>query len=483
MCLQQALLCSLILSGCASAPPYEPPAVEMPAAWALEAPWRAAQPADTLSKGPWWQRFDDAQLNALQDRALANSTTLALATARLAQARATMAATSAGLLPQLGLTARPQRQRISANRPLTSYSGTNVSTVQNDFIVAMAVSYEVDLAGRVQNAVSGAVATAEQSAADFENMRLVLTADLATAYFNLRALDSELDVLSRSIALQRRSLDLVNARHELGAATGLDVAQQQALLDTTLVQVDVLRRQRGQFEHAIATLSGTPAPSFSLPPQMSGMTAPVVPLGLPSDILQRRPDVASAERAMAAANAQIGVARAAFFPSINLGASFGNESRALASLFDAPSLLWQLGVSATQMLFDGGRTQANADAAQAGYEATAANYRRVVLVAMQEVEDGISGLSALDSAAAQAQVAVATARSVLDMQTARYEGGASAYQDLIVAQQALLASERQATQLLGQRLVTSVFLVKALGGDWGGWPAASSTRPLGSATP
>jgi NodT family efflux transporter outer membrane factor (OMF) lipoprotein len=305
-----------------------------------------------------------------------------------------------------------------------------------------------------------------QSAADLENTRLVLTADLASAYFNLRATDIEIDVLGRSIELQRRALGLVRARSEGGIGTGLEVAQQQALLDGTLVQVDVLRRQRGVFEHAIATLVGVPAPQFALAVDLRSLQPPAVPLGVPSDVLERRPDIAAAERAMAVANAQIGIARAAFYPSISLGGAFGTESRGLSALLAAPSLLWSAGLSAAQLLFDGGRVQANVDFASAGHAGAVANYRRVVLAAMQEVEDGITGLAALDSAAAQAATAVASARKVLQLASARYEGGASTYAEVITAQQALLASERQATQLQAQRLLTTVFLVKALGGDW-----------------
>jgi NodT family efflux transporter outer membrane factor (OMF) lipoprotein len=338
--------------------------------------------------------------------------------------------------------------------------------VQNDGTLSFTVGYEVDLAGRVRSTVAGARASAEQSAADLANIRLLLASDLAANYFNLRALDVELDVIERSIALQRRALEFVGARHELGATSGLEVAQQQALLDSTLTQLDVLRKQRSQFEHAIAALTGTPAPSFEIAPSLAELKPPAVPLGVPSDVLERRPDVASAERAMAAANAQIGVARAAFFPSVTLGPGLGVESRALGTLFDAPSLVWSLGVAATQTLFDGGRIRANADFAQAGYDATVANYRRVVLGAMQEVEDGITGLAALERASAQAATAVESSRRVLDLATARYEGGASTYLDVITAQQSLLSSERQAAQLRGQQMLTAVLLVKALGGDW-----------------
>jgi len=457
---------AVALSACAAGPDYQPPKLDLPVSWQLDAPWREATPDDAALKGPWWQRFGDAQLDALAQQALAGSPTLAAAAARLAQARAVVASSSSSQLPQLTLNTRDARQRISANRPLTNYNSTNFTTIQNDFTLSLAASYEVDLAGRVQRSVEGARASAEQSAADFENTRLLLTAELAVDYFSLRALDTELDVLTRSIALQRRSLELVTARRDLGAASGLDVAQQQALLDTTLTQVDVLRRQRAQFEHAIATLTGTPAPLFSLAPAVRSYEPPAIPLGVPSDVLQRRPDVAAAERAMAAANAQIGVASAAFYPSVLLGPSVGYESRDLSSLFNAPSLLWSIGVSATQSIFDGGRVRANVDFAKAGYDLTVANYRRTVLTAMQEVEDGITGLAALDRASTQAQTAVASARRVLDMATSRYEGGASTYFDVITAQQSLLASERQAAQLLGQRQLSSVFLVKALGGDW-----------------
>lgn len=469
-----ALAAVCLLPGCASAPTYRAPEFAMPAAWKIEPPWRESAPADAAPKGPWWQRFGDPQLDALQAQAAASNPTLQIAAARLAQARAQVAGASASLFPQIGLGARASRLKISANRPLSNYASPNFSTVQNDYALALTVNYELDLSGRASSSIEGARATAEQSAIDLENTRLLVAADLATAYFNLRGLDAELDVLNRSIALQRRALDFVTARHDGGATSGLDVAQQQALLDNTLTQVDVLRRQRDPFEHAIATLTGTPAPLFALAADLREWAPPTIALGVPSDVLERRPDVASAERAMAAANAQIGVARAAFYPSIMLAPQVGVDSRALGELFNAPSLLWSIGIAATQTIFDGGRIRANVDFAGAGYDATVASYRRVVLTAMQEVEDGITGLAALDRASAQAAQAVASSRRVLDMATSRYEGGATTYLDVINAQQALLGVERQATQLAGQRRVTSVFLVKALGGDWQGAPQRQS---------
>jgi NodT family efflux transporter outer membrane factor (OMF) lipoprotein len=457
-----------LLTACSPAPVYRKPAVEIPVAWKVEPPWREATPKDDAAKGPWWQAFSDPQLDAIEQQALSGSPTLELANARLSQARSLLAAASAGLYPQASLNVRAARQAISANRPLTNPRQPQFSTSQNDFLGALNVSYEADLSGRVRSTIEGAQASAQQSAADLENIRLLLTADVATAYFNLRALDIELDVLSRSLDLQRRVLGLATARHDLGAASGLDVAQQQALLDSTLTQVDVLRKNRAQFEHALATLTGRPAPVFLVPPEIRVRVPPAIPIGVPSDVLERRPDVAAAERAMAAANAQIGIANAAFYPSITLGASYGYESRVLHTLFDTPSLIWSVGTSLVQPLFDAGRIRANVEGARASYDAAVAIYRRVVLTAMQEVEDGIIGLAALERAHAQAQTAIVSATRVLDLATTRYEGGVASYLDVVTAQQGLLNSERLAAQLLGQRLLTAVFLVKALGGDWPG---------------
>jgi len=471
------ILSAALLAACAGpSEPYQRPTLDLPAAWKVEAPWRAAQPGDQAPRGAWWLRFGDAQLNALMDRALAASPNLTVAAARLAQARAAAGLAMAAQQPQVNANARMAKQEIAANRPLTNYNSPNFTTVQTDYIVSLSVAYEVDLWGKLQGGVNVAQANAQQAAIDLENVRLVLTSDLAANYFNLRQTDIELDVLSRSIALQRKALDQARARHELGSASGLDVAQQQALIDNTLTQVDVLRRQRDQFEHAVATLVGTPAPQFSLAAALDERRPPAIPLGLPSDLLERRPDVASAERAMAAANAQIGVARTGYYPSIILNPTVGDESRTLKKLFDSASNFWSLGLNLTQPLFDGGRVDANVAAARAGHEATVANYRRVVLTAMQEVSDGITSTAALDSALAQAQRAVASAEKVLQLATDRYEGGVATTLEVINAQQSLLTTQRQQSQLLGQRMLVAVFLVKALGGDWAGVPTAQTAQ-------
>ncbi len=469
-----ALALPLLLPACRSGPQYQPPALDMPAGWRVEPPWRQATPDDRRSRGPWWTRFDDPQLDALQQQALAASPTLAAAAARLAAAGAQLDVAIAARYPQLGASLRDQRLRISSERPITRYNTPQYATAQSDFLGLLGASYELDLAGRVSALVEGARASAAQSAAEFENVRLVLTADLATAYFNLRAIDVELDAVQRAIALQRRSLAYVQSRHALGAASGVDLAQQQAVLDSTLTQVDLLRRQRVPFENAIGTLSGTPAPLFQLPPQPHALRPPEVPIGVPSDLLERRPDVAAAERAMAAANAQIGVTEAAFYPSIALGGTYGSQSRDLATLFSTPALVWTLGASAALALFDGGRLRALSATAKAGYELSVANYRRVVLAAMQEAEDGILGLAALERAHTQALAAVTSATRVLELANARYEGGIANSLEVIVAQQALLGTERLAAQILGQRMLASVFLVRALGGDWAGFTASAA---------
>jgi outer membrane protein, multidrug efflux system len=454
------------LVGCAGGPRYERPAVEVPNAWKIEAGWQLAKPEDHAPRGAWWKRFRDAQLDALEEEALKQSPTLAAAVARLDQARAQVDLQRAGLFPQLSANARIARQGISANRPLTNYNSSNFHTVQDDYIAGFAASYEADLWGRVRGSVEAASASAQQSEADLQNVRLVLTTDLAAAYFNLRETDIELEVLAQSIELQRRALDLASARHQLGATSGLDVAQQQALLDNTLTQVEVLRRQRSQFEDAVAALVGRPAPLFALPPEIVPRMPPAVPVGLPGEVLQRRPDVASAERAMAAANAQIGVARAAYYPSIILNPTLGVDSRRIATLLDAPSMVWSLGVSLAQPIIDAGRIDATVATAKAGYQLAQANYRRTVLVAMQEVQDNISGTVALDRALAQARLAEQSAQRVLQLANDRYQGGAASYLEVITAQQTLLNSQRQVAQLLGQRLLVSVLLVKSVGGDW-----------------
>lgn len=458
-------------AGCAVGPDYHRPEAELPPAWQPDAPWHEAVPNDGALKGDWWRLFQDDSLNPLVARALAGNQDLRVAAARLDQARDQVTVARSDLFPAVNLTASAARGKISANAPLASYSSPNQSTVQNDFQLGPTVSYEADLFGRVRREVEGARASAQQAEADFENTRLILTAQLVTDYFALRELDAEIAVVRDSLQLQRGALRIIASRHDLGFATGLDLAQQQALVDASATQFELLDNQRAQFEHAIATLVGTPAPGFSIQPALSTAAIPAIPVGLPSDLLQRRPDVASAERAMAAANARIGVARAAYYPSIVLSSTFGGpnagwESNTLATLFDAPSRLWSLGLAATQTLFDAGKTRANVRIATADYTAAVATYRQTVLTAMEEVENGITGLASLDRAMTEADASVKSAQEAFDIATARYRGGVDTYLEMITAQQALLTNQRQAVQVQGQQFATAVFLVKALGGGW-----------------
>jgi multidrug efflux system outer membrane protein len=460
-----------VAAGCAAGPDYHRPQADVPPAWQPDAPWHEAVPSDGVLKGAWWRLFQDDTLNPLVERALAGNQNLRVAAARLDQAREQVTVASADLYPWVGLSASASRAKTSANRPLAAYSQPNQSTVQNDFVVGPTVNYEADLFGRVRRQVEGARASAQQAEADFENTRLMVTAQLVTDYFALRELDAEIAVVRHSLELQRNALGFITSRHDLGFATGLDLAQQQALVDSSATQLELLDNQRAQFEHAIATLIGAPAPSFAIAAASSTSSLPAVPVGVPSDLLQRRPDVASAERSMAAANARIGVARAAYYPSIELGSGFGEpgagwQSNALSTLFAAPSRLWSLGLSATQTLFDAGKTRANVRIATADYTAAVAAYRQTILTAMEEVENGITGLASLGRAVIQADASVNSAQEAFDIATARYKGGVDTYLEMITAQQVLLGNQRQAVQVRGQQFATAVYLVKALGGGW-----------------
>jgi NodT family efflux transporter outer membrane factor (OMF) lipoprotein len=479
-CAGLALL-TAVLGGCAVGPDYHRPSAQVPDSWHAEPPWHEAAPGDAVLKGNWWELFRDATLTRLVEQALGNNQDLRVAAAHLQAARAQVTVTAAAQYPFVGLDAVAGRGRISADRPLAAYGTPNSSTTQNDFVLGASVNYELDLFGRVRRQVEGARASAAQAEADFENERLMLLAELAVDYFDLRELDAEIDVLRRSLELEHKALSFVTARHDLGFATGLDLAQQQALLESSETQIELLRKQRAEAEHAIATLVGTPAPNFALAPAADSAPLPSLPLGLPSDLLQRRPDVASAERAMAAANAQIGVARAAYYPSIDLVPTFGGpsagwQSNALSGLFKASSVFWSLGLSTTQTLFDAGKTRALVRVANADYTAAVATYRRTVLSAMEEVENGITGWSSLERASEQADSSVRDEQRAFDIASARYRDGVDTYLDVITTEQTLLTNQRQAVQIRGQQLSTAVYLIKALGG---GWAQGASTAARG----
>jgi len=464
------LAIALLVGGtisCTVGPGYKRPAAQVPGAWKGEGPWQAAAPKDAIPKGVWWQIFHDAELDHLELELLQANQSLAAAQDRLSQARSQARIASSAYFPALSADPSGQRQRISGNRPLEGGTLQTVKTdTENDFTVPFSASYELDLFGRVRRNLEASNASLQASAADLENVRLVLTAELAADYFNLRELDREAEVVKQSVEIQQKGLDLVNHRHEGGVANGLEVAQQAALLDSTATQLQLVLQQRAQYEHAIAALTGKSASAFTLAEAPFDATPPAIPTGVPSEILERRPDIATSERQMAFENAQVGLAMAAFYPHITLGGSGGWQSRDIATLANAPSAFWSLGGDLLQPIFNGGRNRATLAASRAAYDESVANYRESVLVAFQQVEDGLSGLALLNQAAKTQQAAVADSRRALDIANNRYVGGVTTYLDVITAQSTLLSNQRLATQLLGQQMVTSVYLVKALGGAW-----------------
>ncbi len=457
--------CAVSLA-CTVGPGYKRPAAQVPAAWKSEGPWEPATPRDAIPKGAWWQVFHDSELDRLEQSLLQANQSLEAARDRLQEARSQARIASSAYFPVVNTDPSAERQLLSGNRPLSGSTIPLMPYSQNIFQVPFSVSYELDLFGRVRRNLEAANASLQGSAADLENVRLVLTAELAADYFNLRELDREAGVVKESVEIQQKGLDLVNRRHDGGVATGLEVAQQAALLDSTATQVQLVLQQRAQYEHAIAVLLGQAASNFALAEAPFDPTPPAIPNGVPSEILQRRPDVATSERQMAYENAQVGLAMTAFYPHITLGGSGGWQSRDISSLLNAPSAFWSLGGDILQPLVNGGRNRANLALARASYDESTANYRQSVLSAFQQVEDGLSGLALLNQAAKTQQAAVVDSRRALEIANNRYVGGLTTYLDVINAQSTLLANERLATQLLGQRMTTSVYLVKALGGAW-----------------
>jgi len=462
----QAGLVLWSIAAFAADPKYNKPDMATPQAWQSPVPWQAANPLDSLPKNAWWTVFGDSELDQYEERAMASNQTLQAATARLAEARALARVTSSGLFPELDAGINGQRQRLSANRPINGSTITPVVVTQNVFNIPFTLNYEVDLFGRVRRSLEAANASLQASAADLENVRLMVSSELAADYFQLRELDAEIGVVQKAVDFEKKGLDLVEKRHEGGAVSGLDVAQQQTVLDSSYTQLALLQQQRAQFQHALAALQGLAAPEFTAPVRPLNMQPPAVPVGLPSELLQRRPDVAVAERQVASANAQIGVAKAAFYPSIFLSGGAGFQSSDLLKLLDGPSAVWSLGLSTLEPVIAGGRNRARLEALKATYNEDVANYRETVLTAFQQVEDALSGLNALSAASESQLRAVSDADRTLNLANARYTGGLVTYLDVITAQEQMLTNERLATQIQGQRLVTEVLLVKALGGGW-----------------
>jgi len=454
------------IAGCTVGPNYKKPAAPVPAKWDVQQPFREAEPKDAVPKTTWWTVFHDDQLNALETDLLAANQTLKVSVAHYRQARASAAVQNATLFPTLGVGATASRQRYSGDRATGSNFPLTGPVTQNSWTIPFTVSYEVDLVGQRRRTIEAAQASLQVNAADLENVRLILTAELAADYFSLRQLDTEIALLLRTVDALQKGLDLVNSRHQGGVASGLDVAQEETLLNATRTQATLLKQQRKQFEDAIATLTGRPAPDFHLAAQELSAEPPNLDTSLPSDLLERRPDIAEAERAMAVSNAQIGIAKAAYYPSLQLYGQGGWNSAKISQLFNAESGVWAIGANLAESIFTGGARRAQVQFSQAGYDATVASYRGTVLTAFQEVQDNITGIEVLRTAQESQAQAVDASRRQLDIATSRYVGGLVSYLDVVNAQQNLLSNEQEAAIIHGQRLVTAVLLVKALGGGW-----------------
>ncbi len=459
-----ALLACALLTGCVVGPNYHRPTMQAPPTYKTEAPWREAAPKDSIPKGAWWGVFNDPELNGYEQQLLNANQSLAAAQDRLNQARALARVASAGLFPTFSADPGASRTRYSGNRPEVVTLGKPLT--QNTFQIPFLLNYEPDLWGKVRRTLEAANASLQSTAADTYNVNLVLTSELAADYFTLRELDAETQVVREAVETQQRGLQLVDDRHRGGVASGLDLAQQQTLLDSTKTQLYLVEQQRAQYEHAIAVLTGNPASSFTVPVKPLKAVPPAVPLGVPSDLLERRPDIATAERQMAQQNALVGVATAAFYPQLTIFGGGGLQSTDITMLFSAPSAVWAVGGDLLQPIFEGGRNRANLAATKAAYDESVANYRESVLTAFQQVEDGLTGLNALFQANATQNAAVADSRRALELANNRYVGGVTSFLDVVTAQSTLLNNERLSTQLLGQQMVLSVYLVKALGGGW-----------------
>jgi NodT family efflux transporter outer membrane factor (OMF) lipoprotein len=453
----------LMLGACSLAPTLKTPDIPTAAAYKEIGPWTQAQPADRLPRDSWWSLYDNAELNELEGRLIAGNPTLAAALANYAQARALADQARAGLFPTLGVNASVGRDRESANAPLR---GPTTPTYYNNNTLGGSVSYELDLWGQIRNEVAAGEANAAASAADLENARLSLIAQLAGDYIQLRSLDRDSAILDDTVTAYTRALALTEQRHGAGIAPGLDVSQAQTQLDAARSQAAQTLAQRALMEHAIAALLGVSASTFSIKPAIVAITLPGIPSGVPSTLLERRPDIAAAQRRMIAANANIGVARAAYFPTLTLGAQGGFQSTGFSNWLSAPSSFWAIGPNALLSVFDGGLRRAQVAQARAEFDASAANYRGTVVSAFQQVEDSLATLDHFHDATVDEKAAVDAAQRTLDFALALYKQGATDYLTVVTSQTALLQTQLEALNLDTSQLSASVNLILALGGGW-----------------
>ncbi len=455
----------ILLSGCSVGPVYQrPEATTIPDTYAgTKGEWKIAEPRADLPKGRWWEIFGDAELDRLQEEAMASNQDIRAAVARFEQARAVADIVRSGFFPQTGSSFLPARTRDSLNRP----SGGKPGQTYNNFILSFDLSYEVDLWGRVRHAVEASTAQVRAGADDIEALKLAIQAEIASDYFSLRALDSEKELLATSIEAYRKSLELTRNRRARGMVSDLDVAQAETVLQTAEAQLADTTLQRLKMQNALAVLAGKNASVFLLAEKTSMPASIIIPTGLPSELLERRPDIAAAERRMAAANANVGVATAAFFPVVRFQGLAGLQSGDVGTLFDWPSRFWGVGPSLSLPLFDGGQRLAGLRQSKASYEETVAKYRQTVLTAFAEVENNIAAGHLLAREYERETAALLSARRQLEIAETRYKSGLVTYLEVATAQNTSLGIERTAVRLKGQQLIAAVALIKALGGGWG----------------
>jgi NodT family efflux transporter outer membrane factor (OMF) lipoprotein len=457
-------LSAVALAGCTVGPKYVRPAVDTPVAYKETGDeWKVAAPSDAVAKGAWWEIYQDPQLNALEDQLAAANQSLRAAQDQFAAARAVVRTYRAGFYPSASVSPSIAGVGQSQNKAIYANSGHQT---YSDYQIPFDVAYEPDLWGRVRQTVAGARAQAQASAADLANVALSMHAELAIDYFDLRSMDSQRQLLDSTVSSYTEALKLTQSRYDGGLASGVDVAQAQTQLETTRAQSQDVGVQRAADEHAIALLVGRPASDFHIDPLPLTTPPPAIPPGLPSDLLERRPDVAANERIVAAENAQVGVARAAYFPNVLISATGGFDSGKITTLLQGPAGFWSLAGSAAETIFDGGARHAAVEASRDNYNVSVDNYRQTVLTAVQEVENNLSALRILEQEAKTEQDAVTAAQHSLALSESRYRGGVANYLEVTTAQSAALVDERTAVDILSRRIAASVLLIKALGGGW-----------------
>lgn len=450
------------LTACNLAPDYHPPLIDVPAAYKEAGPWQPAHPSDELPRGAWWSRFGDATLDKLEPQIDAANSDLAATVARYDQARGFAAEAEAGLDPQAALGGSLTANRQSKTRPLRGATQPNFYGANQ---VAVAAGYEIDLWGKLRNQAKAGTALAQASAADLATMRLSLQSELATDYLSLRGLDADGKLLAGTVDAYQKALDLTRTRFEGKIASSMDVSRAQTQLDTARAQVSDIASKRALMEHAIASLVGQPASSFTIPTEVPPFTIPDVPANVPSTLLQRRPDIAAAERTVAAANSEIGVARAAFYPSLSLNLLAGFQSAGL-NLLSLPNSFWTIGPDVTLPLLDGGKLDAQEAIAYARFREAGADYRSTVLAAFQEVEDNLALLHWLGQEASDEASGVTAAQHTLDSALTLYKEGAASYLEVVTAQTALLQAQQTLLDVQTRRLTADVGLIRGLGGGW-----------------